>query len=289
MGSLLLLSAALAACGAYSAPAASAAGEAASPTATANAVVLPSTPSAPVGIAVADTSLGKILVDNNGRTLYMFTKDTMNTSACYDKCAVNWPYLPAVASDMVGAGVNASLIGTATRTDGSVQATYNGMPLYYYAPDTQPGDMKGQGVGGVWFVVTPDGQKVMPAATESAASTPSASVGIAVADTSLGKILVDSSGRTLYLFTKDTTNTSTCYDKCAVNWPYLPAIAADKVGAGVNASFIGTTTRTDGSVQATYNGMPLYYFAADTQPGDTKGQGVGSVWYVVSADGQMIK
>ncbi len=104
----------------------------------------------------------------------------------------------------------------------------------------------------------------------------------------LGPILVDSNGMTLYLYTKDTPNTSVCYDACATNWPPLLVSGELKARDGVDAARLGTTQRTDGALQVTYNGWPLYYYIKDTQEGDTQGQGVGSVWYVISPAGEMI-
>jgi predicted lipoprotein with Yx(FWY)xxD motif len=104
----------------------------------------------------------------------------------------------------------------------------------------------------------------------------------------LGNILVDGDGRTLYVFTKDTKDTSTCYDKCEAAWPPVLESDAPKVGDGVTASLLGTTTRKDGSIQVTYNGAPLYYFFKDAAPGDVNGQGVGNVWYVIGPDGKPI-
>jgi predicted lipoprotein with Yx(FWY)xxD motif len=108
-------------------------------------------------------------------------------------------------------------------------------------------------------------------------------------DATLGKFLADDQGRTLYLFTKDTQNTSNCYDQCASNWPPLLSAGQPKGMDGINASLLGTTQRKDGTLQVTYNGFPLYYFAADQKPGDVKGQSVNNVWYVVSPNGEMVK
>ena len=105
----------------------------------------------------------------------------------------------------------------------------------------------------------------------------------------LGSFLVDGSGMTLYLFTKDSPGTSTCYDKCATAWPPLLTSGAATAGSGVDANMFGTTSRTDGSVQVTYNGWPLYYYEKDKQPGDTTGQGVGSVWYVITPSGNAMQ
>ena len=105
----------------------------------------------------------------------------------------------------------------------------------------------------------------------------------------LGKILVDGKGMTLYMYTKDTPNTSVCYDKCAVAWPPLLTIGQPTLGDNVSAGAISTTLRKDGSVQVTYNNWPLYYFFKDKAPGDVKGQGVTNNWWVVSGEGNPIK
>jgi predicted lipoprotein with Yx(FWY)xxD motif len=104
-----------------------------------------------------DASLGSILVDSNGMTLYLYTKDTPNTSNCYSTCASYWPPLLATGTPTAGTGVTASMLGTTTRTDGTTQVTYNGWPLYYYASDKAAGDTTGENVQGVWYVITPDG------------------------------------------------------------------------------------------------------------------------------------
>jgi predicted lipoprotein with Yx(FWY)xxD motif len=110
---------------------------------------------------------------------------------------------------------------------------------------------------------------------------------VAIADTSLGPVLVDGEGLTLYLFTPDTGTESTCYDACASAWPALegPATAGD----GIDAGELATTTRTDGSVQVTYFGHPLYFYAGDGAPGDVSGQNVGGNWFVVDASGAAVK
>jgi predicted lipoprotein with Yx(FWY)xxD motif len=104
-------------------------------------------------------------------------------------------------------------------------------------------------------------------------------------NTALGAYLVDSKGMTLYLYTKDTPNTSNCNGGCATAWPPLLTSGAPVAGAGVDASKLGTTTRADGTTQVTYNGWPLYYYAQDKAAGDTTGEGVGTVWYVITPDG----
>lgn len=114
---------------------------------------------------------------------------------------------------------------------------------------------------------------------------------VGVATTSLGPVLVDSQGRTLYLFQGDSGTTSTCTGACASAWPPLRATARDTAGAGANAALLGTTPRSDGAAQVTYNGHPIYLFIKDQKPGDTNGEGVnafGALWYAISPAGNLV-
>jgi predicted lipoprotein with Yx(FWY)xxD motif len=125
----------------------------------------------------------------------------------------------------------------------------------------------------------------------SPAASPAAAATIAVATTKLGQILVDGNGMTVYLFVADTGTTSTCYTSCAALWPPVLTTGAPQAGTGADASLLGTTTRTDGKVEVTYAGHPLYYFVQDKVAGDTTGQGVnsfGALWWVVSPAGAAI-
>jgi predicted lipoprotein with Yx(FWY)xxD motif len=90
---------------------------------------------------------------------------------------------------------------------------------------------------------------------------------------------------TLYIFTKDTADKSNCNAGCLANWPPFLAEGTPTLGQGVDKSLVGSTTTTDGRTIVTYNHMPLYYYIQDTKAGDTNGQGVGSVWYVIAPDG----
>ena len=129
-------------------------------TTTAAAAEETTTPAEPMaeGVHTAETDLGSILVDAEGFTLYIFTNDTGGTSSCNEGCIENWPAVPGDTA--IGADLDASLFSTTARDDGSEQLTVNGMPLYRYVPDEAPGDVNGQGVGGVWFVVGADGNMI---------------------------------------------------------------------------------------------------------------------------------
>ena len=113
---------------------------------------------------------------------------------------------------------------------------------------------------------------------------------VVLVDTALGKILVDGdeSGKTVYAFTPDTAGTPTCYDDCAANWPPVTPEGTPTAGTGLDASLLTVVDRTDGTKQLKYGDWPLYYFAGDKAAGDTNGQGVGTKWYVIGADGKLI-
>jgi predicted lipoprotein with Yx(FWY)xxD motif len=112
---------------------------------------------------------------------------------------------------------------------------------------------------------------------------------LAVRSSRLGKILVDSRGRTVYLFKKDSGTKSACFGACAAAWPPLRTSRKPTVGGGVKASKVGTTRRSDGKRQVTYNGHPLYRFVGDTKAGDTNGEGLtafGARWFALSPAGR---
>jgi predicted lipoprotein with Yx(FWY)xxD motif len=122
------------------------------------------------------------------------------------------------------------------------------------------------------------------------ASAQSATIG-AANEGELGTILVNPKGRTLYLFRRDSGTKSTCFGACAAAWPPLQAAGKPTVGGGADAALLGTTTRSDGEQQVTYNGHPLYLYAGDENAGDTRGQGLtdyGASWYVLNPAGQQV-
>ncbi len=217
-----------------------------------------------VGLGESE-ELGSFLVDSEGMTLYSFDRDAIGVSNCYERCAEAWPPLLVESADGLTAaeGIPGTL-GTAERTDGTLQVTYNGMPLYYWWEDEAAGDTNGHRVGNVWWVVPP--------ATVSSMRIPE-----------LGSSLVGPNGMTLYIFTNDTQGeASACYDNCAVAWPPLLVESAEDIVSGVNLNAeLGTIERTDGTLQVTYNGWPLYYWQDDAAIGDATGEGRNDVWWTV--------
>lgn len=112
-------------------------------------------------LAVAQTSLGEVLVDGQGKTVYVFDKDAMGAtaSACTDQCATTWPAVVTTAATPTGDGVDADL-ASITGVSGEPQVTVGGLPVYTFAKDAAPGDVMGQGVMGKWWVLSPSGEKI---------------------------------------------------------------------------------------------------------------------------------
>lgn len=132
---------------------------------------------------------------------------------------------------------------------------------------------------------TPPTETTTPTTTATTTTVAEATA-IVATEGELGTHLTDADGNTLYLFLPDGAGgESTCSDACEANWPPLGEVVA---GDGVDEGLVGTTARNDGSVQATYGGWPLYYFAADSAPGEVNGQGVNDVWFVVSPGGEAV-
>ncbi|MCH8983154.1 MAG: hypothetical protein IH943_03500 [Acidobacteria bacterium] len=111
--------------------------------------------------------------------------------------------------------------------------------------------------------------------------------GVSTADTELGTILVDPSGFSMYVFTEDGNGKSVCTDGCASVWP--PVSGDTAIGTGLDTATFATSTRDDGTEQLTVGGRPLYTYSADASPGDTNGQDVNGVWFVVDPDGNLVQ
>jgi predicted lipoprotein with Yx(FWY)xxD motif len=126
----------------------------------------------------------------------------------------------------------------------------------------------------------------------SATSSPRPASVLATKTNSLGTFLVDAKGRALYLWDADHGSMSACNGECATDWPPLTTAGTPTAGGQAKSALLGTTKRSDGSREVTYAGHPLYYFAGDSGPGQTSGQGsdsFGSPWWVVSPGGKAIQ
>jgi predicted lipoprotein with Yx(FWY)xxD motif len=176
-------------------------------------------------------------------------------------------FVSSAAVMLVAVALTATACSSSTPSNGGPSAPASTTPPTSSAPSS-PGTSRSPGTSG----------------TATGAS-------VAVRDTSLGKILVDGQGRTLYLFEKDTSTSSTCYGACASAWPPYSTSGAPQPGSGVTAALLGSTARTDHTTEVIYHGHPLYTFTGDQKPGDTTGEGskaFGASWYVVAPSGNKI-
>jgi len=220
-------------------------------------------------------TLGNYLVDGNGRSLYYYAKDfpAAGSNAAVSNCTTTggclglWPIFHT--SSVVVQGINASDVGEITRADGAQQTTFRGWPLYYYAGDMKAGDVNGEGFGSIWFVMHDQAYSVLLMSNPSGQAPT--------------LYLADGTGRTLYYFFQDTVGTATsapvsaCTGSCLTTWPIFDS-SSTVVPSILQASDFTVFTRPDGQMQSAYKGHPLYYFAGDAAPGDTKGRGVNGVW-----------
>lgn len=226
--------------------------------------------------------LGKIVTDNLGLTLYRFDQDTAEPPAsnCEGDCAKTWPPVPADDAS-AGEGIEKSLLGEVTRSDGTKQLTVGGWPAYRYVKDVNAGDVKGQGVGGKWYALNPQGKKAQSADRPGLSTRE---------DPKLGEIVVDENGMTVYRFMKDEAwpePVSNCTGACLEKWPAVSPVDFEDT-KGIQKKGYMTFTRPDGAEQQTINCWPMYTFAGDKAPGDTNGQGVGGTWYAVRPDGKPV-
>ncbi|WP_276366604.1 hypothetical protein [Chryseolinea sp. H1M3-3] len=238
-----------------------------------------------IGLVSLQTSntLGDIIVDGNGKTLYVFTKDVNGQSKCTDGCLTNWPVY--YATDLQpGPGIDMKDFSTITRSDGAQQTTYKGWPLYYYTGDNAVGETNGEAVQNIWFVAKPS-YSIMLANAQLVGKDGknySSNYQESVGET---QYFVDSFGRTLYTFIKDYKNVNKFTAPNLSNngvWP-LFYVDIDELPSTLNASDFGEI-EVHGNPQLTYKGNPLYYFGEDTNRGENKGVSVPTpgVWPVAS-------
>lgn len=245
------------------------------------------TAATPEKVMLADhPSLGKILTDGAGNTLYFFTKDAFGASVCEGQCKVNWPIFYN-ANLEIGAGLNPVDFATITRADGDKQTTYKGWPLYYFINDNAPGDVNGEDVGGVWYVAKPDYSIMLVDNQLVGADGVNYNRNYEPGD-EIVQYFVDAYGRTLYIFINDTFEQNNFTNPDFSNDPIWPIYETDNitVPSVLNPNAFSVID-VHGKKQLCYNGWPLYYFGQDGQMrGINKGVSVPSpgVWPVATAD-----
>jgi len=249
------------------------------------------TPQLPTENAVklaTNASLGKILTDSAGKSLYFFSKDTKETSVCIDGCIDIWPVF-YTENLTIDTGLDLADFATITRTDGAKQTTYKGWPLYYFANDVKAGVTKGDKVNNIWYVAKPD-YSLMYVTSQLKGHDDKNYTSQFMEGIGATPYIVDIDGRTLYTFSKDTKNTNTFTKSDFSNngvWP-IAEITLDKIPSILNNNDFGTID-VFGKTQITYKGWPLYYFGQDTARGDNKGISFPApgVWPIANVDTSM--
>jgi predicted lipoprotein with Yx(FWY)xxD motif len=229
---------------------------------------------------------------SGGRTLYLLTSDTPKTSNCYAAggCDALWPPLLTSHRAVAGTGTSRNLIGTIRRTDGTLQVTYAGHPVYFFALDLAAGATAGETNGehiedpapvdGVWYTILPNGTPEPGSATIQSESSGGSNI---LADAGAVNGVVS----TLYAFSADTATQSNCSGECARFWPPVLTQSAPTATGAASGSLLGVIQRADGTFQVTYDKHPLYYFAGALDSG-TEGNGItafGGTFYTVNVSG----
>jgi predicted lipoprotein with Yx(FWY)xxD motif len=226
------------------------------------------------------------------RTLYLLTSDTPRSSVCTAAggCDALWPPLLTNGRAKAGTGASRGLIGTIRRSDGTLQVTYRGNPVYFFALDLGAGAAAGQTNGehiedpapvdGVWYTLLPNGT---PAPGTATIQSESGGGGNILADAGAVNGVIS----TLYAFSADSPTQSHCAGQCARIWPPVLTQSAPVAAGKASGSLLGVVQRADGTFQVTYNGHPLYYFAKALDSG-TEGNGVtafGGTFNTVNVSG----
>ena len=238
-----------------------------------NQTVDPTSTLALTGVQLStNAKLGVVITDNNGRSLYFFSKDVAGASTCVDACAATWlPFFKD--SPAIGTGLTATDFAVITRTDGSKQNTYKGWPLYYYSGDVNVGDTNGDAVGNLWAIAKAD-YTVMFANAQLVGLDGLNYNDQGVAATGSSQFITDPNGRTLYMFSKDTHNTNTFTKADLSNntiWPIFEVTGVTSIPTVLDKTVFITIT-VFGKTQLVYKGHPLYYFGQDAGiRGSTKG------------------
>ena len=237
-------------------------------------------------VRVVRTPAGPVLGTASGRTLYVFVDDllTRAPSACTGDCAHDWVPMPAAGRITVRTGVSGR-VGTIVRSDGERQLTMDGRPLYLFSGDRGPGDIRGNGVGNLWWAMTPSGLTATSYPLTPSTYGAAQPTTLTVVQTRFGSVVANDRGQVLYTYADDTATTSACTaDWCLVDWPPLHSPGAPTKSPSISAP-VGVISGAGGTTQVTLNGHPLYTFAGDLHPGDVRGQGIGGDWFLISPNG----
>lgn len=230
-------------------------------------------------------SLGSILTDSAGKTLYFFTMDAADTSDCTGGCLAVWPVFDATHLKL-GTGLNPADFKTITRSDGASQTTYKGWPLYYFQNDSKAGDVNGEGIEGIWFVAKPD-YTVMLSNVQLVGNDGVLYDSTYIPGTGKYQHLTDDHGVTLYSFKKDKADSNSFTKSDFSNDGVFPIYQVGTTlvaPSSINKSLL-STLNVFGKTQLVFNGWPMYYYGADNkQRGSTKAVSfpIPGIWPVVN-------
>lgn len=244
-----------------------------------------STPSANVLLA-SNSTLGNILTDIAGNSLYFFVNDAFDASVCVDQCEENWPVF--YSENITPAdGIDQSDFSTITRNDGSKQTTYKGWPLYYFVNDNEPGDVNGEDVNGVWYVAKPD-YSIMLVNNQLVGHDGIEYNSNYEPGEEIVKYFVDDYGRTLYTFINDSFEKNNFTNEDFSNNPVWPIYETENITApSIIDPALFNNIDVFGKQQLTYKGWPLYYFGQDSlMRGKNKGISFPApgIWPVAKPD-----
>jgi predicted lipoprotein with Yx(FWY)xxD motif len=223
----------------------------------------------------SDSHFGSIIADGNGNTLYFFSMDANGSSACTAGCLAAWPVFYA-ASPTIGTGLMATDFSTITHSDGTLQTTYKGWPLYTYYGDMTPGNINGDGIQGLFFVAKPD-YTVMLANIQLVGNDGVKYDSLYKPGTGLTQYLTDDRGVTLYSFSLDKADSNKFTKSDFSNdgvFPIVQVTSTQNVPSTLSKTMLGTIT-VFGKTQLTFKGWPVYRFGADSLiRGNTRGVSV---------------
>ncbi len=236
-----------------------------------------------------DATLGSILTDSEGMSLYFFSRDSKGASACSGGCIASWPIFYK-SNLILDQGLDASDFGEITRADGEKQTTYKGWPLYYFAGDNAAGDTTGDGVGNNWYIAKPDYSLMYVEAQLVGRDGDGNEINFKSDYTpgdELTFYITNDRGRTLYTFMNDTKDTNNFTAEDFSNDAVWPVFHRDlqRIPSILDPADFGTID-VFGRSQLTYKGWPLYYFGQDEDRGDNFGINFPSagVWPIANVD-----
>jgi predicted lipoprotein with Yx(FWY)xxD motif len=239
-------------------------------------------------VRVMQATGGPVIANGAGMALYVFVDDLLTSapSACTGDCRNDWSAAIARGRVKVAAGITGH-IGTVERPGEGRQLTMDGRPLYTFSGDL-PGETRGNGVGNLWWAMTPTGLSATAYPAQVPTYDKPGPTTLTVVRTIFGPVVADSQGQVLYDYADDTPTTSACQASwCLVDWPPLRTPGSPTAVPAITAP-LGVIVGAGGVRQVTLGGHPLYTFAGDLHPGDVRGQAIGSDWYLVSPSGKPV-